>query len=189
MQFLITLVLSVILTCYLFDHRKALQVLQYLLQENTKDHNVATQLGFIRSLTFLASSSDLDLRQAALQALVEIVQNQGEGQIAAKADDITQLKDLVNSRVEEIRGLKQEDLAAVKEERHLLDTLWQLLYGEPSRLRQDGLLVLPEDDEAPPDVAGRMFTPRLGGGSGPPRPVSRTESQKEGEKPVLLLGP
>ena len=106
--------------------------MQYLLQENPKDHNVATQLGFVRSLTSLANSSDLDLRQAALQALVEIVQNQATGQSSGNTDDTTQLKDVVSRRIEEIKGLSQEDLASVKEERHLVDSLWQLLCNEPS---------------------------------------------------------
>lgn len=171
--------------------RKALQVMQYLLQENPKDHNVATQLGFVRSLTSLANSSDLDLRQAALQALVEIVQNQATGQSSGKTDDTTQLKDVVSRRIEEIKGLSQEDLASVKEERHLVDSLWQLLYNEPSELRQEGLLVLPEDDQTPPDIASRKFGPGLRAARDiPPRQPSsgQDESQSGQGKPPLLLG-
>ncbi|KAG0558868.1 hypothetical protein KC19_10G060400 [Ceratodon purpureus] len=170
--------------------RNALQVMQYLLQENPKDHSVATQLGFLRSLTSLANSSDLDVRQAALQALVEIVRHQ-DTLSPGKFDDTTHLKDVVTRRVEEIKGLNQEDLAAVKEERQLVDTLWQLLYKEPSELRQEGLLVLPEDNQLPPDVASRQFEPGLqslsaGAPSEPPTEQNRSQETKQ---PVLLLGP
>ncbi|KAG0602939.1 hypothetical protein M758_10G053400 [Ceratodon purpureus] len=170
--------------------RKALQVMQYLLQENPKDHSVATQLGFLRSLTSLANSSDLDVRQAALQALVEIVRHQ-DTLSPGKFDDTTHLKDVVTRRVEEIKGLNQEDLAAVKEERQLVDTLWQLLYKEPSELRQEGLLVLPEDNQLPPDVASRQFEPGLqslsaGASSEPPTEQNKSQETKQ---PVLLLGP
>jgi hsp70-interacting protein len=170
--------------------RKALQVMQYLLQENPKDHNVATQLGFVRSLTSLANSSDLDVRQAALHSLVEIVRNQ-DNQSAGKAEDTTQLKDAVSRRIQEIKSLNQEDLAAVKEERQLVDALWQLLYKEPSELRQEGLLVLPEDNQVPPDVAGRQFAPGslrgLSDGAASEPPSGQKESQEE-KKPILLLG-
>lgn len=113
--------------------KKALQVMQYLLQENPKDHNVATQQGFVGLLTSLANSPDPDVRQGALQALVEIVRNQDKSR---NFDDTTQLKDVVRRRVEEIKGMNQEDLAAVKEERQLVDLLWLLLFKEPSELRQ-----------------------------------------------------
>lgn len=164
--------------------------MQYLLQENPKDHSVATQLGFLRSLTSLANSSDLDVRQAALQALVEIVRHQ-DTLSPGKFDDTTHLKDVVTRRVEEIKGLNQEDLAAVKEERQLVDTLWQLLYKEPSELRQEGLLVLPEDNQLPPDVASRQFEPGLqslsaGASSEPPTEQNKSQETKQ---PVLLLGP
>jgi hsp70-interacting protein len=169
--------------------RKALQVMQYLLQENPKDHNVATQLGFVRSLTSLANSSDLDIRQAALQALVEIVRNQGN----SKAEDTTQLKEVVSKRVQEIKTLDQEDLAAVKEERQLVDALWQLLYKEPSELRQEGLLVLPEDNQVPPDVASRQFASGslrglIDGASSEPPSGQNEPQEEEKKKPVLLLG-
>ena len=162
--------------------------MQYLLQDNPKDHNVATQLGFLRSLTTLANSSDLDVRQAALQSLVEILRNE-DTKSPGKFDDTTQLKDVVNRRIEEIKSLNQEDLAAVKEERQLVDALWQLLYKEPSELRQEGLLVLPEDNQLPPDVASRQFAPglRAGAPSGPPS--GRNESQEGKKQPILLLGP
>ena len=165
--------------------------MQYLLQENPKDRNVATQLGFVCSLTSLANSSDLDLRQAALQALVEIAQNQATGQSSGKTDDTTQLKDVVSRRIEEIKGLSQEDLASVKEERHLVDSLWQLLYNEPSELRQEGLLVLPEDDETPPDIASRKFGPGLRAARDipPHQPSSGQDESQSGQgKPPLLLG-
>ncbi|KAG0616390.1 hypothetical protein M758_5G111200 [Ceratodon purpureus] len=113
--------------------RKALQVMQYLLQENPKDHNVATQLGFVASLTNLANSPDLDVRQAALQALVEIIRHQDK---SGKFEDTTQLKDIVRRRVEELKAMNQEDLAAVKDERQLVDLLWLLLFKQPSDLRQ-----------------------------------------------------
>jgi len=104
--------------------------MQYLLQANPKDHNVATQLGFVASLTSLVNSADLDVRQTALQALVEILRYQ-DRKSAGKFDDTTQLKYVVNRRVEEMKGLNQEDLAAVKEEQQLVNTLWQLLQKQP----------------------------------------------------------
>jgi hsp70-interacting protein len=171
--------------------RKALQVMQYLLKENPKDHNVATQLGFVRSLTNLVNSPDHDMRQAALQSLVEIIRNQ-DNQSSGKYDDTTQLKDVISKRVEDIKKMNKEDLAAVKEERILVDLLWQFLYKEPSELRKEGLLVTPEDNAPPPDVASRTFASGLRAlaESSPVEPSSgQNESQEVNKQKVLLLGP
>lgn len=97
-----------------------MQVLHYLLQANPEDRKAATQLGFITSLTSLAKSSDVDVRQAALQALIEILRHPD----SSKSDDITQLKDVMGKRVEEFKGKSQE---VSKEEQQLANILWQLL--------------------------------------------------------------
>ncbi|KAJ7538512.1 hypothetical protein O6H91_11G051900 [Diphasiastrum complanatum] len=161
--------------------RKALQLAQYLLHENPKDTGVASELGYPRLLTSLARSSDSDIRQVALHTLLEIAQNQ-------KIEDPTKLKDALSERIQNLQGLNPEDLRAVKEERQLIDSLWQICFNQPSSLREDGLLVLPgEEDQSapPPDVASGMFEPSLRSLAAPPRGSPAQGS--DAEKPVLLL--
>lgn len=55
--------------------RKTLQVLLYLMQESPSDCRAAVHLGFGPILTQLVRSPDGDVRQAVLQALLEIAQH------------------------------------------------------------------------------------------------------------------
>lgn len=166
--------------------RKGLQVLQYLLHQNPSDCNVAVHLGFLRLLTSLTNNSDADIRQAALQNLLELARN---GEVDGKICEDSQLKQALQSQIDKIQAMKTEDLRAVKEERALVDALWQSCFNEPSSLRQTGLVLLPGEDELPPDVASRVFEPALRAGTEPRQPNGQSESCAETttEKPPLLL--
>jgi hsp70-interacting protein len=135
--------------------RKALQLLQYLIQDNAKDASAASELGFMHSLISFASNPNADVRQAALHCLLEVARNCGDGEESTTPEETSALRKVLGDRIDEISRLNPEDLAALKEERHLVDALWQLLFHEPSKLRKEGLLGLPEDDETPPEVAVR----------------------------------
>lgn len=144
--------------------RKGLQVLQYLLHENPSDINVAAELGFIRSLIGLVGNADADIRQAALHNLVEMVQNEKvKEQVRGNEEGVSllSLKQALGWQIDKVEKMELEDLGALKEERLLLDTLWQACFDEPSSLRQKGLVVLPDDNEPPPDVASGVFEPAL----------------------------
>ncbi|KAI5072152.1 hypothetical protein GOP47_0012258 [Adiantum capillus-veneris] len=167
--------------------RKGLQVLQYLLHENPNDNAVAADLGFIRLLTGLVNNADADIRQAALHNLVEMAQNGKVGGLAPASEDSSAVRQALASQIANIESMPAEELGPLKEERMLLDNLWQACFDEPSSLREHGLLVLPGDNEPLPDVASRMFEPPLRAWA---VPKERSEPQEDptAQKPPLLLG-
>lgn len=167
--------------------RKGLQVLQYLLHENPNDNSIAADLGFIRLLTSLVGDSNADIRQEALHNLVELAQNGKVGKEAQVLEDSGHLRQVLGSQIDMIQSMKPEDIEAVKEERLLLDSLWQTCFNEPSSLRQSGLVVLPSDDEPPSDVASKLFEPALRAWAAP-RPPTEPQPETATKNPPLLLG-
>lgn len=167
--------------------RKALYMMQYLLQENTADCNVAAELGFLRLLTHLASSKDADVREAALQSLLEVTRA-GKAEAAGLTDEEGKLRQVLQDRITDIRQMSPDDLGAAKEERQLVDSLWQACYNEPSALRANGLLLLPEEDELPPDIASKHFEPPLRAWAAPRSAITGSNTTDKKESPVLLLG-
>ncbi|KAM5570687.1 hsp70 nucleotide exchange factor fes1 [Rosa sericea] len=128
--------------------RKALSLINYLLRENSSDCIIVNRLGFPGLMVQLASSKDVDVREGALQGLLELARGKTQG---IREDD--KLKQLLRNRM--------EDVGAGREERQLLDSLWNACYNNPSPLREKGLLVLPGEDAPPPDVASKHFEPAL----------------------------
>ncbi|VVA96976.1 unnamed protein product [Arabis nemorensis] len=165
--------------------RKALNLLQYLLQEDDSDRSIATGLGFPRVMMHLASSEDAETREAALRGLLELARDRNDGRESSssieKGDE--KLRQLLEDRIKGISSMSQEDLETVKEERQLVDSLWSICYNEPSSLREKGLLVLPGEDAMPPDVASKLFEPPLRASA-----ANRNATEKK-EEPLKLLGP
>ncbi|XP_074271313.1 hsp70 nucleotide exchange factor fes1 [Silene latifolia] len=169
--------------------RKALSLLHYLLKENQADCTVVTELGFPRIMMHLASNEDATIREAAMQGILELVRGKPDDMPGSFADEDGKMKKLLEERIQGISAMSKEELGANKEERHLVDTLWRAFYNEPSSLGEKGLLVLPgeEDDELPPDVAGKLFEPPLRAWAAKREPEQPSEPEKK-EAP-LLLGP
>ncbi|KAK1321243.1 hypothetical protein QJS10_CPA03g01678 [Acorus calamus] len=179
---------------------KALNLLHYLLQANTSDRNVVTELGFPRLMMHLASSEDANVREAALRGLFELTkdrptQNSKTDSATTptpSSEDDEKLKQILQNRIDNIATMSPDDLGAAREERQLVDSVWRACYNEPSALHEKGLVVLPGDDgELPPDVAGKLFEPPLRAWAS-----NRTESfgrsgsgEDEKKKSPLLLGP
>ncbi|KVI03386.1 hypothetical protein Ccrd_018312 [Cynara cardunculus var. scolymus] len=164
---------------------KALNLIQYLLQENPSDRNVVTELGFPRIMTHLASSEDGEVREAALSSLYELSKDKtGEADNSVHVDD-EKLKQVLQDRINNISVMSSEDLAAAKEERQLIDSLWTTRYNEPSSLREKGLVVLPEDNAPAPDVVSGLLESPL---RAPNRPAGNGKNSEKREAP-LLLGP
>ncbi|CAL5420156.1 unnamed protein product [Camellia sinensis] len=136
--------------------RKALDLIHYLLHGNPSDCNIVTELGFPRIMMHLASSEDSVVREAALRALLELAQYSD-----SLGEEEEKLKQILEERIKSISLMSLEDLGTAREERQLVDSLWNTYYKEPSSLREKGLLVLPEEDEPPPDVASKHFEPTL----------------------------
>uniref|UniRef100_A0A0C9S4L9 TSA: Wollemia nobilis Ref_Wollemi_Transcript_24998_1838 transcribed RNA sequence n=1 Tax=Wollemia nobilis TaxID=56998 RepID=A0A0C9S4L9_9CONI len=166
--------------------RKALHTVQYLLQENPEDCNVAIELGFPRLFMHLVASEDADVRQAALQNLYEITRG-GKAEDAGFTDKEGNLKQVLEARITDIQQMTSDDLGAAKEERQMVDSLWQACYSEPSSLRANGLLVLPGEDAPPPDVASQYFEPPLRAWAAPQHETRGSEATNKQEGPVLLL--
>lgn len=162
--------------------RKALNLIQYLLQENPSDCNVVTELGFPRIMRHLAGSEDPEVREGALSGLHEL----SKVEIGDKEDE--KFKQVLQDRINDISVMSLDDLAAVREERHLVDSLWTAYYNEPSALREKGLVVVAgdDDDAQPPDVASKVFESPL---RPPARPSSNDEGKSGKKEPTLLLGP
>lgn len=166
--------------------RKALNLIQYLLNENASDCNVVHDLGFPRIMLHLASSEDPNVREAALRGLLELAREKADGSSVKLGEDDEKLKQLLEERIKVISLMSPEDLGAAREERHLVDSLWNTCYNEPSSLRDKGLLVLPGEDAPPPDVASKHFEPPLRAWAA--NPDSKKSSAEKKETP-LLLGP
>ncbi|XP_027335811.1 uncharacterized protein LOC113849822 [Abrus precatorius] len=163
--------------------RKALNLIHYLLHENSSDCNIVSELGFPRILMHLASSEVSDVREAALRGLLELAQNTKDG----SEEHTEKMKQLLQERINKISLMSAEDLGAAREERQLVDSLWTTCFNEPSSLRDKGLLTLPGDDTAPPDVASKFFEPPLRAWAG--NPSSKKDSKSEKKDTPLLLGP
>lgn len=133
----------------------------------------------------LASSEDADVREAALRCLLELARDKADGSAGKLGDEEEKLKQLLEERIEGINMMSPEDFGAAREERQLVDSLWNTCYNEPSSLREKGLLVLPGEDAPPPDVASKHFEPPLRAWAANPNTKSSTEKK---ETPPLLLG-
>lgn len=171
--------------------RKALNLIHYLLHENWSDCYVVTELGFPRIMMHLASSEDAEVREAALKGLLELARDRPGGTTngSSLGDEDEKLKQILQERINGISLMSPEDLGAAKEERQLVDSLWNACYKEPSSLREKGLLVLPGEDALPPDVASQHFEPPLRAWAAN-RTVDSNPSTEKKETPTpLLLGP
>ncbi|KAJ9180693.1 hypothetical protein P3X46_008906 [Hevea brasiliensis] len=141
--------------------RKALNLIHYLLHENSSDCSVVSELGFPRMLLHLASSEDAEVREAALRGLLELARDKKGANDGGLGEEDEKLKQLLEERIKGISLMSSEDLEAAREERQLVDSLWNAHCNEPSSLREKGLLVLPGEDSLPPDVASKHFEPPL----------------------------
>ncbi|KAL5556708.1 hypothetical protein UlMin_038944 [Ulmus minor] len=139
------------------------------------DCNIVCELGFPHIMLHLASSED-----------VEIAQDKIDGSSGKLVGEDEKLKQLLQDRINGISSMSPEDLGAAKEKRHLVDSLWITCYNKPSSLRDKGLLVLPEEDAPPPDVASKHFEPPLRAWA-ITQPVDKS-LPAETKKPPLLLG-
>ncbi|XP_058729223.1 hsp70 nucleotide exchange factor fes1-like [Vicia villosa] len=168
--------------------RKALNLIHYLLQENSSDCNIVKELGFPRIMMHLAATSeDVDVRESSLRGLLELARDSKDGSYISSEEDNEKMKQLLQERINGISLMSSEDLEAVREERLLVDSLWSTCFDEPSALREKGLLVLPGEDVPPPDVASKHFEPPLRASAG--NPNSKKDSNNEKKKAPLLLGP
>ncbi|KAH7553717.1 hypothetical protein JRO89_XS12G0046600 [Xanthoceras sorbifolium] len=168
--------------------RKALNLIQYLIHENSSDCNVVSELGFPRIMMHLASSEDGDVREAALRSLLELANDKTDGNTGRLGEEDEKLKQLLEERIKGISKMSLEDLGAAREERLLVESLWNTCYNKPSSLREKGLLVLPGEDEPPPDVAGKHFEPPLRAWAAANSTANTNASTEKKETP-LLLGP
>ncbi|CAN6894528.1 unnamed protein product [Brassica oleracea] len=82
--------------------RKALNLLQYLLQEDDSDRSIAAGLGFPRVMMHLASSDDAETREAALRGLLELARekNDGSGSSSIEKGD---------EKGEEVKKMEEEE--------------------------------------------------------------------------------
>ncbi|KAI3987074.1 hypothetical protein MKX01_036864 [Papaver californicum] len=169
--------------------RKALNLVEYLLQENSSDCSVITELGFPRIMMHLVSSEDIEVREAALRGLLELAKDEqsraSSGSVASTHNE--KLKQILEERIEGISAMTKEELSAVKEERHLIDSLWSVCYNEPSSLQKKGLLDLLGEDAPPPDVASNFFQPALRALAADSKSTGEKKKDTK-EPPSLLLG-
>lgn len=167
--------------------RKALNLIHYLLHENRSDCNIVTELGFPRILMHLASSEDAEVREGALRGLLELARDRREQGGSRSSEENRKLKEILEQRIEGISLMSPEDLGAAREERQLVDSLWNAYYNEASALQEKGLLVLPGEDAPPPDVASKHFEPPLRAWAANRNADVKADSEKK-DAP-LLLGP
>ncbi|KAM7464049.1 hypothetical protein LguiA_032170 [Lonicera macranthoides] len=138
--------------------RKALNLIQYLLHKDNEDREAITNLGFAHIMMHLASSEDAEVREGALRGLLDLAQDK-KGATNGSLGEDEKLKQILQDRIKFISLMSPDDLGAVREERQLVDSLWNVCYNEPSSLRDNG--VIQGEDELPPDVASKYFEPAL----------------------------
>uniref|UniRef100_A0A1D1XPV7 Hsp70-binding protein 1 n=2 Tax=Anthurium amnicola TaxID=1678845 RepID=A0A1D1XPV7_9ARAE len=170
--------------------RKALNLIQYLLHENNSDCRIAAELGLPPLMVHLTSSDNSEVREAALQGLLELARAGTLGNSTGLAED-DKLKKVLQNRILGISEMSPEDLRAAREERELVDSLWSACYNEPSPLKEKGLVLLPGEDEPlqPPDVAGKLFEPPLRAWAAKPAsdgPGDNEENLLLGLRPVTV---
>ncbi|EXC14804.1 Hsp70-binding protein 1 [Morus notabilis] len=169
--------------------RKALNLIQYLLHENTSDCNVVSELGFPRIMLHLASSDDAEVREAALRGLLELARDKTDGKSGGLVEDDEKLKQLLKERIDNISLMSAEDLGVAREERQLVDSLWKTCYNEPSSLHEKGLLLLPGEDAPPPDVVSKHFEPPLRAWAASPSTNKTPDTDKKATPLLLGAGP
>lgn len=135
----------------------------------------------------LASSDDPAVREASLRGLLELARDakSGGSESTFPEADEEKLRQVLEGRIAGIGEMARDDLEAAREERQLVDSLWNACYNEPSSLRAKGLLVLPGEDasQPPPDVAGKLFEPAMRA------LAAASSSTDEKQQKPLLLGP
>ena len=136
-------------------------------------------------MVHLASSEDAEVREAALRGLLELARNKIDGNTGRLGED-EKLKQLLEERVNSISLMSPEDLGAAREERQLIDSLWNACYNEPSSLREKGLLVLPGEDSPPPDVASKHFEPPLRAWGAATPDAGKNPGTEKKQTPLLL---
>ncbi|XP_047334715.1 hsp70-binding protein 1-like [Impatiens glandulifera] len=136
--------------------RKTLNLIHYLLQENSEDCNILKELGFPPIMIHLVSSKDLEVREGALRGLLELSRYS-----SLSEDNGKKLKKILQERIDNIILMPSDDLETAREEIQLVDSIWNVCYKQPSSLQEKGLLVLPGEDDLPPDVASEHLEPTL----------------------------
>ncbi|KAJ3682711.1 hypothetical protein LUZ60_012938 [Juncus effusus] len=139
--------------------RKALDLTQYLITESNSDCTVITKVGFPHLMLHLASSQDSGVRESALSNLLELIRNNSNYSLFKTP----KMRKLLEGRMSCISMMSAEDLYAAREERWLVESLWNACYDEPSVLFEEGLVVLNGEDEfeLPADVASRYLPSRF----------------------------
>ncbi|KAA8516401.1 hypothetical protein F0562_016694 [Nyssa sinensis] len=165
--------------------RKGLNLIQYLLHENHSDCNVVRELGFPRIMMHLASSEDAEVREAALGGLLELARDRTYESSGSLGEEDEKLKQILQERIKDISLMSPEDLEAAREERQLVDSLWNVCHKEPSSLREKGLLILPGEDAPAPDVASKHFEPPLRAWAAIPATDKNASTEKK-ETPLSI---
>lgn len=96
-------------------YRKALNLIHYLLHENTSDCDKVRDLGFPRLMLNLVSSEYSNVREAALHGLLQIVKDKADGSGGRLVEDDEKLKQFLQDRIHSISLMSPEDLVAAKE--------------------------------------------------------------------------
>nr|QGQ73199.1 nucleotide exchange factor [Zostera japonica] len=121
--------------------RKSLSLLQYLLHENSSDCTLVIELGFPIVMINLISSTDMEVREAALRGLLELVQARASTIHTMLHGEKEKLKHLLNNRISELTKMSNDDdIMAAKEECNLIDSLWKVAFNESSSLVEKGLV-------------------------------------------------
>lgn len=122
--------------------RKGILLLQYILEEDALQRKEAmADMSLVSTITTMVSSSDSDVRIAALQALLLLVPAHGSlnrdsssaGPSTLVPDD---LKGILSRRIEAIGELDGEDREAAADEKNALYSLWTKCFVGSETMRE-----------------------------------------------------
>lgn len=142
---------------------------------------MVTELGFPRLIIHLVSSKDFNVREAALRCILELAYVHTPDIDNILHGENEKLKELLKNRIDHITKMSDDDLSAAREERQLIDSLWQAMFDEPSTLREKGLVVLPGEDAPASSPQHSAFAA--------PQSVQESNTSNKKKEIPLLLGP
>ncbi|KAK6120343.1 hypothetical protein DH2020_046034 [Rehmannia glutinosa] len=158
---------------------KALGAISSLIRHNKPGVAAFRLANGYAALRDALSSEDVRFQRG----LLELARDKSGKPDSSSSEEEDKLKQILQERIQGICEMSAEDLGAAREERQLVDSLWNTCHNEPSPLREKGLLVLPGEDAPPPDVASQHFEPPLRAAAANTKPSSDKK-----ETPPLLLG-
>lgn len=118
---------------FFVSFRKALNLLQYVLEENSPDISSVLDFGALPALLENCKHKDLDIRLSSFQVILTVA-NAGEKELrkVLESRDSGDLKTLLEERMESFRRSEEQSFENCLEERLMVERIVRICYPELS---------------------------------------------------------